>query len=305
MLDMGSAAFFPSITPPKRVNLDIDLIGPIAVNARYSCEPNRCNKNLILRRGAACLSILPQPSPGPDLDPSSPHLWLLRRGDAMADRQYNQPLDDAALVACLHCDLLQRLPQLAPGSSVRCPRCDTRILRRREDSLDKTLPLALAAAMLYLVANLVPMLSLTILGQEAASTVVGGAVHLWNQNQKLVALLVLFTAVVAPALQIGFMLAILLGTPRRSLSIWVSKLMRHYPTARKWSMVEVMLLGVLVALIKIQGYATVIPGLALFMLGGLVFVLAAMEANFDPQEIWNRVEWTAGGRRRGPTERMQ
>ena len=56
-------------------------------------------------------------------------------------------------------------------------------------------------------------------------------------------------------------------------------------------MIEVMLLGVLVALIKIADYATVIPGLALFVLGMLVFLLAAMQASFDPRDVWTRVVW--------------
>ena len=67
---------------------------------------------------------------------------------------YNQPLPDAALVACPDCDLLQRLPDLVPGASARCPRCDRELWRRREDSLQRTLALALAAAPLYVVANL-------------------------------------------------------------------------------------------------------------------------------------------------------
>jgi paraquat-inducible protein A len=56
-------------------------------------------------------------------------------------------------------------------------------------------------------------------------------------------------------------------------------------------MIEVMLLGVLVALVKIADYATVIPGLALFVLGALVFLLAAIQASFDPRDVWNRIEW--------------
>ena len=70
-------------------------------------------------------------------------------------------------------------------------------------------------------------------------------------------------------------------------------------------MIEVMLLGVLVALIKIAELATVIPGVALFALGALVFVLAAMQACFDPREVWDRVEWAdAGARRAAAGDRM-
>src|SRR6478736_9167811 len=79
---------------------------------------------------------------------------------------HNAPLADRALVACPHCDLLQRLPELAPGASARCPRCDKELRRHREDSLNRTLALALAAAVLYVIANSVPMLSLSVIGRQ-------------------------------------------------------------------------------------------------------------------------------------------
>ena len=124
---------------------------------------------------------------------------------------YNQPVSDGTFIACPDCDLLQRLPDLAPGASARCPRCDKELWRRREDSLQRTLALALAAAALYVVANTVPMLGLTAVGHQASTTVLGGAEQLWRDGRETVAGLVLFTAVVAPALQIGFMLLIVVG----------------------------------------------------------------------------------------------
>jgi paraquat-inducible protein A len=209
----------------------------------------------------------------------------------LSNHLYNQPIADPSLVACRHCDLLQRLPELAPGASARCPRCDRELWRPREDSLNRTLALTLGAALLYVVANSVPMLGLTIVGRAASTTVIGGAVHLWQNGQQMVAVLVLLTAVIAPALQIGFMLAIVLGAHRERPPRWVGTLLRHHPTTRTWSMIEVMMLGVLVALVKIADYATVIPGIALFVLWVLVFLLAAMQSNFDPREVWERIRW--------------
>ena len=204
---------------------------------------------------------------------------------------HNQPLADASLVACPHCDLLQRLPAIAPGASARCPRCDKELWRRREDSLNRTLALSLAAVVLFVIANTVPMLGLTAVGHAASTTVVGGAQQLWHDGQEIVAMLVLFAAVVSPALQIGLMLTVVVAARREQPPAWVGALLRHLPFARNWSMIEVMLLGVLVALTKIADYATVIPGVALFALGALVFLLAAMQSSFDPREVWNRVEW--------------
>jgi paraquat-inducible protein A len=213
---------------------------------------------------------------------------------------YNHAVADSSLVACPHCDLLQRLPDIAPGASARCPRCDRELWRRRDDSLDRTLALALAAAVLLVIANVVPMLGLTVVGRQAYTTVFGGAVQLWNDHREGVALLVLFTAIVAPALQVGFMLAIVLAGRRERPPSWVGTLLRHHPTTCTWSMIEVMMLGVLVALIKIADYAKVIPGLALFVLGALIFLLAAMQAGFDPREVWSRVEWAEARARPTP-----
>src|SRR5262245_51059130 len=134
---------------------------------------------------------------------------------------YNDALTDDRLVACPDCDLLQRLPDLAPGASARCPRCDKEVWRRSVEPFDRPLAFALAAAVLYVVANSVPMLGLTAVGHAASTTVLGGAQQLWRDGREMVAVLVLFTAVIAPALQIGFMLIMVLAARRDVAPGWV------------------------------------------------------------------------------------
>jgi len=214
----------------------------------------------------------------------------------------NHPIADTSLIACPQCDLLQRLPDLAAGASARCPRCDHELWHPREDPLNRTMALALAAAVLYVVANSVPMLGLTIVGREASTTVLGGCQQLWQDGEELVALLVLLAVVIAPGLQIAFMLAITAGARREVAPRWVGFLLRHHSQTRTWSMIEVMLVGVLVALIKIAELATVIPGLALFVLGALVFILTWMQTTFDRRQVWERVEWADAGDRAGAAE---
>ncbi len=198
---------------------------------------------------------------------------------------------DATLIACPDCDLLQRIPEVPAGASVRCPRCDKELWRHKPDSLNRTFAMTLAALVLYLIANCVPMLGLSAAGREAFTTVIGGTHQLWLNGQQVVAVLVLFTAVISPALQIAFLLLIVLGCQRERPSFWVGLLLRHVHFTRTWSMIEVMLLGVLVALTKIADYATVILGTALFALFGLVILLAAIQSSFDPREVWERIEW--------------
>jgi len=229
-------------------------------------------------------------------EPLAKSAWLVGAPHGSAD--FNRPLVDASLIACPDCDLLQRLPDIAPGASARCPRCDNELWRPREDSINRTLALTVAAAALYVVANTVPMLGLSAVGRESFTTIIGGAEQLWRNGQEIVAVLVLFAAVIAPALQIGFLLLILLGARREHPPAWVGTLLRHYHHTRTWSMIEVMLLGVLVALTKIAELATVLPGLALFAVAGLVILFPAMQSSLDPREVWNRIEWAAAGAQR-------
>lgn len=206
----------------------------------------------------------------------------------------NQPLPDASLVACPNCDLVQRLPEIEPGHIARCPRCETDLRRRRKDSLDRTLALAFAAAVLLVIANVEPMLGLTAVGRESFTTVFGGAELLWEHGEEIVAALIFFAAIFAPALQISLLLTVLLGARCERPPAWVGSMLRHVPFTRLWSMIEVMLLGVFVALTKIAEYATPILGHALYALCALVVLFAAMQSIFDPREIWERVEWNNG-----------
>lgn len=212
-------------------------------------------------------------------------------GHGFGHHPLNQALADASLVACPNCDLLQRLPEIAPGESVRCPRCDTELWRRKEDSTNRTLALALAAAVLWIITNTMPMIGLAAAGQQAFTTVIRGAELLWEHGEPLVAMVIFFTVVLAPVLQITFTALVLFGSCQAQPPFWVGMLLRHVPFTRVWSMMEVLLVGVLVSLTKIAEYATVIPGHALFTVGGLVVVLTAMQASFDPREVWERVEW--------------
>jgi paraquat-inducible protein A len=203
----------------------------------------------------------------------------------------NQALLDASLVACPNCDLLQKLPDLTPGELARCPRCETELWRRREDSLNRSLALTIAAAVLFIITNTMPMLGLTAVGHQSFTTVFGGAQLLWEHGMHVVAALVFFSVIFAPALQISLLLVVLIGVHCELPPAWIGSLLRHVPFTRLWSMLEVMLLGVLVALTKIAEYATVIPGHAIFTVGGLVVLFAAIQSIFDPREVWLRVEW--------------
>lgn len=200
------------------------------------------------------------------------------------------PADDG-LLACPDCDLLQRIPVLEPGAAARCPRCGHVVASSKPDSLDRTLALALAAAVVLVIANISPLMELSVSGRQASTTIIGGAGEMWIRGQRLTALLVVFCTVFAPAFHIAITATVTLFARRSAVPHWLGILLRWSEWHRSWAMVEVMMLGILVALIKMAELATIIPGLGLFAAGFLVLLITAMTVNFDPQEIWNKVSW--------------
>jgi len=198
------------------------------------------------------------------------------------------------IVACPDCDLLQHIPAIPSGGKANCPRCGHTIASSKPDSLDRTLALAVAAAIVMIIANVMPLMGLSAVGRQASTTILGGVLKMWQNGHQITAVLVAFCTVVAPTVYIGFMLTVLLAVRQTPAPLWAGTLLRMAEFNQPWAMVEVMMLGILVALIKIADLATVIPGIGMFAVGGLIVLIAAMTVSFDPQEVWRRIWWTDG-----------
>lgn len=194
-------------------------------------------------------------------------------------------------VACPECDLLQHLPELPAGAKARCARCGWTVATRTTDPLDRPLALTITAIIVLIVANTAPLMELSAVGRSASTTIIGGAYDMWVQGQEETAVVVAFCAVIAPAGYLLFMLTVLFVARRPPAPQWVGEMLRWADSMQPWSMNEVMLLGILVALIKIAELATVEPGIGLYAVGALVLLFPAIMVTFDPGEVWNRVEW--------------
>ena len=197
-------------------------------------------------------------------------------------------------VACPDCDLLQNIPELEPGGKARCPRCGWTVATRSANPIDLPLALTITALILLIVANTAPLMSLSAVGRYASTTIIGGAYEMWVEGQEVTAAIVAFCAVIAPAGYILFMLTVLLAVRRPPAPEWVGEMLRGADVMRPWSMHEVMMLGILVALIKIAELATVEAGIGMYAVGALVMLFPAIMVTFDPDEIWQRVKWADG-----------
>jgi paraquat-inducible protein A len=197
-------------------------------------------------------------------------------------------------IACPDCDLLQRVPRLRPGAKARCARCSKTLVMQRPDPLDRPLALSIAAAIAFIVANTTPLMGLSAVGREASTTIIGGAYEMWLQGSQITAVIVAICAVIAPAGHILFLLTVLLAVRRPPAPRWVGEMLRSAHLLQPWSMTEVMMLGILVALFKIAQLATVIPGIGMYAAGAFIALLSAVLVTFDPHEVWKRVEWADG-----------
>jgi paraquat-inducible protein A len=164
------------------------------------------------------------------------------------------------------------------------------VLRRRRQSVEVSLALTLAAAVLFAVANFFPFLSFSMQGRMTTTTLASGVFDLWEQGVPQIALLVGFTAIAAPFAQLALLLYVLLPVHLGRVPWQMPRMFRLLRRIQPWSMMEVFLVGILVAVTKLVDMADVIPGLALWAFGGLIVVLAGALASLDPEAVWERIE---------------
>jgi len=199
-------------------------------------------------------------------------------------------MPDSPLIACCECDLLQRVIAVPPHTAARCRRCDAVLYRNTDGGLDRALALSIAAIALFVIGNLFPIVGIEVRGEYVEMTLIGAVQTLYVQQELLVATLVLATVVAAPTFELIALCYLLLplhyGRPPRHLPFAFRILQR----VREWSLVDVFLLGMLVTLIKLKPIVTVVPGVALWALGGAMLLLAAVASTIDVRELWARAD---------------
>jgi paraquat-inducible protein A len=195
------------------------------------------------------------------------------------------------LVACHACDLLQRLPPERQDSTgrVRCRRCGSVLHYRGRDPVTLPLALGLTALILFVVSNSFPLLEFAIQGRQDSTYLLAGIRQLFLQGMPLLAAVVMFTTLLAPLLQIGLLIYIYLPLVFGRRPPAFVPALRLVQAVLPWSMLEIFLLGVVVAAVKLAEAATIVPGPAALALGVLVLVLAAASTQVHPRRLWDRV----------------
>jgi len=182
--------------------------------------------------------------------------------------------------------------KLAPVEIHDCPRCGSAMHLRKNDSIQRTLALLVTACLLYIPANLYPIMITDQLGKSEGSTILGGVILLIHHGSIPVALVIFLFSVMVP---IGKLLSMF-------YLVWTVK--RHSPASPrqrtvmfqvtefvgKWSMVDVFVVAILVALVHLGGLLAIRPGIAALSFAGVVIVTMVAAESFDPRLIWDEME---------------
>ena len=196
-----------------------------------------------------------------------------------------------SMVCCDTCGLVQAVEPLAPGMVAECTRCGSFLTARRStSSLHVTAALSLAALVLYVPANVYPIMKMYLHGAYSESTVWDGIKILMDHHEWAVAIIVFLASMVIPLVKLAGLFSLVvtsrMGWGRRLRGR--THLYKFIDAIGPWAMLDVFLLAVLVALVKLQGWAEVLPGTGLFAFTAMVVLTMLASAAFDPKLIWQR-----------------
>jgi paraquat-inducible protein A len=195
---------------------------------------------------------------------------------------------EAGLMSCHVCGQLARAPQ-DQHLHLRCPRCAAPLHGRRPASIATTWALILAAVLLYVPANLLPMMVTTSLLGSQQDTIISGVVFLWQSGSWPLAAVVFFASVMVPLLKIIALIYLTASVQRRSCHnpLQRTRLYRIVEFVGRWSMLDIYVITILVALVHFQGLATVEAGPAAVAFGAVVVLTMFAALSFDPRLIWD------------------
>jgi len=193
---------------------------------------------------------------------------------------------ELGIIGCHVCGLVSRAPA---GDEAACPRCGAALHRRKRDSIGRTWALLIAAFILYIPANVLPIMRTVSLGDIDDNTIISGVVELWVKGSPSLAVIVFTASIVVPMTKFLVLGTLLASTQRQSR--WAlrqrAKLYRAVEFIGYWSMLDVFVVALLTALVRFGFFSQVepLPGVVFFGLTVILTMFASM--SFDPRLMWD------------------
>ncbi|MFN5745789.1 MAG: paraquat-inducible protein A [Methylococcaceae bacterium] len=191
------------------------------------------------------------------------------------------------LLSCHCCGLVSRIP--GAGYQWRCPRCGTSLHRRKPHSLQRTWALLLAAYVLFIPANTLPIMETGSLFGSQKDTIMSGVLYLWHSGSWSLAALVFFASILVPLAKLVMLTYLLFSVQRRAglHRRQRTQLYRVLEFIGRWSMLDIYVVTLLSALVQLQGLATILPKSGAMAFGAVVVLTMLAAMTFDPRLIWD------------------
>jgi len=197
-----------------------------------------------------------------------------------------------SLLNCHTCNLLSYSQAGKNTQHMICPRCGTSLHSRKPNSISRTWALLITAVALYIPANIFPIMTVTQLGKSEADTILTGVKSLIELGMWSLAALVFFASIIVPVLKVIMLLFLLISVQFRSN--WRPKertaLYRITDSVGRWSMIDIFVLSILVALVRLGNIATIEPGIGATSFAAVVVATMLASMAFDPRLIWDAAE---------------
>jgi paraquat-inducible protein A len=211
------------------------------------------------------------------------------------------------LLSCHVCGLLSRGGH--GGRTLHCPRCSAPLHVRKPNSVARSWAFLIAAYILYIPANVLPIMKTSSLFGAQADTIMSGIIYLWHSGSWDLALVVFTASIMVPLLKLIALTLLLISVQRRSTwqPMQRAKLYRVVELVGRWSMLDIYVVAILTALVQIGALATINAGPGALAFGAVVVLTMFSAMEFDPRLIWDPLGacQDLGNRRENSAERGQ
>jgi len=199
----------------------------------------------------------------------------------------------AAREGLLLCECCYQLNRRTEGvDHPACARCGMGLHPRYPGSIARTWAFLLAAVILYVPANVLPVIESSTPFDNRTDTILSGVIHLWTTGSMFLAAIVFTASIVIPAAKLGSLALLLVQAQRRST--WRpdqrAKLYRATHYIGRWSMVDIYVGAVLVAMVQLKAFASIVPGPGALYFAGVVILTMMASMSFDPRLTWDAVD---------------
>jgi paraquat-inducible protein A len=199
----------------------------------------------------------------------------------------------AGLVACSVCHLLcPAEPREAEAGAAKCPRCGATLHSRKPDSIARTWALVIAACIFYIPANILPMTTVTSLGMVQSDTIMSGVIYFVQSGSWPIALVIFIASIFVPLLKLAILSYLLISVQRQSHFRPKDRTRLYLITEAvgRWSMLDIFVVTILVALVNLGALATIQAGPAALHFAAVVVITMIAAMSFDPRLIWDAKE---------------